>query len=180
MIRTVSTYTTATEAYIAKGRLQAEGIPAYIADEHYIGAQWTISQALGGVRLQVPTSLESQALKIISEIEQGSYQVPLPKKLRESESTHCPKCNSDKTYQINWVWKLSFVLMFMSILPLPFSRHRFKCSSCLNSWVATENRCYSVILQVFVSILIVTVIITIFFFLLYWRCKYAHCLYFSS
>lgn len=178
MIRTVSTYTTATEAYIAKGRLQAEGIPAYIADEHYISAQWTISQALGGVRLQVPTSLESQALKIISEIQKGSYQLPLQKKIIESEFTHCPKCNSVNTYQVNWVWKLSFILMFMSVLPLPFSRHRFKCNNCANSWVATENRSYSVALQVFLSILIATVIIAIYSFLLYWRCKYAYCLYF--
>jgi len=115
MIITVSTYTTAIDAYIAKGRLEAEGIPVYIADEHYISAQWTISQALGGVRLQVPTLLESEALKIITEIEQGSYQVSLPKKPIESESTHCPNCNSGNTYQVNWVWKLSFVLMFMNI-----------------------------------------------------------------
>jgi len=180
MIKTVSTYTTSTEAYIAKGRLQAEGIPAYIADEYYISAQWTISQALGGVRLQVPTSLESQALKVIREIEQGSYQVPLTRKLKESESTYCPKCNSANTYQVNWVWKISFVLMFMNILPLPFSRHRFKCSNCAKSWIASENRSYSVALQVFASILIATVIIAIFFFLYYWRCKYAHCLYFSN
>ena len=180
MIITVSTYTTATEAYIAKGRLEAEGIPVYIADEHYISAQWTISQALGGVRLQVPTLLESEALKIIGEIEQGSYQVFLSKKLIESESTHCPNCNSDNTYQVNWVWKLSFVLMFMNILPLPFSRHRFKCRQCATSWIATKERSYSVIILVFSSILIAVVVIAIFFFLYYWGCKYTPCLSFSN
>jgi len=176
MVKTISTYTTAIEAYIAKGRLEAEGIPAYIADEHYISAQWTVSQAIGGVRLQVPTSLAPQAIIVITKIKRGSYELPLSKKLIESEAVYCPKCNSNDTYSVDWIWKLSFVFMFMSIFPLPFSRHRFKCNNCTNSWIATEHRSHSIFVQIFASLLVALAVLSLFFFLYYWRCKLYYCL----
>ena len=71
---TISTFTTATEAHIVKGRLEAEGIRTSIADEHLITVDWTMSLALGGVRLQVPAESVAQAQKIISELDSGSFE----------------------------------------------------------------------------------------------------------
>ena len=58
---TVGSYTDPIQAHIAGGRLESEGIPVVIADEHLIWGNWMLSNALGGVKLQVPFSRAEQA-----------------------------------------------------------------------------------------------------------------------
>ena len=62
-----------TEAHILLGRLEAEGIPAFIADQQLVQTNrlWTI--ALGGVRLQVPEVLAQQAQAVITALREGRY-----------------------------------------------------------------------------------------------------------
>jgi hypothetical protein len=50
MIVTVCTHT-AIEAYIVRGRLLAEGIPALVAFDQHVWANWSIPVALRGVRV---------------------------------------------------------------------------------------------------------------------------------
>jgi hypothetical protein len=49
----ITTYFAPWEAHIAKSKLEAEGIAAYIADEHLVGQQWLYANAVGGVKLMV-------------------------------------------------------------------------------------------------------------------------------
>jgi len=67
MLTTIATYSLPYEAQIARAKLDSEGIPAYIADEHTINMQWLYSNALGGVRLQVPQSFAQQAIEVLAE-----------------------------------------------------------------------------------------------------------------
>lgn len=175
MIKTVATYTTALEAYIVKGRLESEGVPAFIADEHYIGARWDVSLAIGGVRLQVPASYLEQARSIMVKLEQGHYQEPLFQKNVEIEFVHCPRCYSDDTHFVNWIQKLSLLAFFLAALPLPYSKHRFKCARCKHSWIATEQRGHGIGVQVFTALLITVVLSAIFYSLYYWKCNPYQC-----
>ena len=50
---TIASFTSPLEAHMARGRLEAEGIPAFIAHENHIWAEWFLSNALGGVKVQV-------------------------------------------------------------------------------------------------------------------------------
>ena len=50
---TVAKYCYPYEADLAKARLEAEGIPAFAADEHIVRLDWFYSNAVGGIRVQV-------------------------------------------------------------------------------------------------------------------------------
>jgi hypothetical protein len=67
MLVTIATFSFPHEAHLAKVRLDAFGIPSFIADEHTINMQWFYSNALGGVRLQVPEGFAAQAHEFLNE-----------------------------------------------------------------------------------------------------------------
>ena len=51
---TVASFETAPEAWIYQNRLEANGITAFVADEHVANAYWLYSTAIGGVKVQIP------------------------------------------------------------------------------------------------------------------------------
>ena len=65
---TVGSYIDPIQAHIASGRLESEGIPVVVADEHYIWANWMLSNALGGVKVQVPSSYAEKSRQILSDL----------------------------------------------------------------------------------------------------------------
>jgi hypothetical protein len=64
---TVAVFVSPHEAGMAKGELEAYGIPARVADEFAIGANPLLSNALGGIKVQVPARLVEEARKVLSE-----------------------------------------------------------------------------------------------------------------
>lgn len=71
---TVAVFGSPYEAGMAKSELEACGIPAFIADEFAIGVNPLYSNALGGIKLQVPASYAEEAHQIVS------AQAPLEEK----------------------------------------------------------------------------------------------------
>jgi hypothetical protein len=69
---TVARFMVPTQAHIVRGRLEAEGIPALIADGNFVQNNELLSTAVGGVRLQVPATLVGQANEILAAIRTGS------------------------------------------------------------------------------------------------------------
>ena len=125
MLTTIARYSMPYEAQIAKVRLDAEGIPAFIADEHTINMQWIYSNALGGVRLQVPESYAELAFQIIQEDrsvelieEQGDDRKP------------CVHCGSKDTefYQIGKRW--AFAVFIGISFPLFPVKDGIRCKAC--------------------------------------------------
>ena len=55
-----------TDAHIAMGRLAAEGIDAWLADEHLVQTDWLYSVAVGGIKLQVRPEDAEQARTILA------------------------------------------------------------------------------------------------------------------
>jgi len=179
MFKTVNTYTIAMNAYIAKGRLEAEGIPATIADEYYITLDWTVSVAIGGVRVQVPHAYLDQAKQVITDLEQGKYEVndtsDTDESLKPEELIHCPKCNSTDTHLINWSWKLSLVILFLSHFPFPFLRHVYKCKND-HYWIATEERGQPIYITIFAIIVVFSIFFIILSFLSSLTCDSFFCI----
>jgi hypothetical protein len=125
MLITVSRYSFPYEAHIAKSRLDAEGIPAFIADEHTINMQWLYSNALGGVRLQVPEPFAETALNILNEDREKDLVDAV-----EVDVQICPHCGSDDTefHQLGRRWAF---LMFLGLnFPLFPVRDGIKCHAC--------------------------------------------------
>ena len=62
---TIARYDFVTDAHIALGRLQAEGIEAQLADQHLVQTDWLYSIAVGGIRLLVPEEDEIRARHLL-------------------------------------------------------------------------------------------------------------------
>ena len=63
---TIATFDLWPDAQIALGRLEAEGIPAYMADQHLVQTDWLYSIAVGGIKLQVEAEDEARAREILA------------------------------------------------------------------------------------------------------------------
>jgi len=130
---TVARFTTGLEAHILRGRLEAEGIPAFIADEHLINTYSLISNALGGVRVQVPQLFVENALKILADIEQATRDDNASAN-KNQEAMCCPFCQSKAVKQAKGTWKIAFAVFYVFHLPLPFSNKKYYCESCGKTW----------------------------------------------
>ena len=63
---TIGKYLDVTEAHIAAGLLQSEGIPVYPPDINQLSASPFPGVGLGAVRLQVPASFEQEARRLLA------------------------------------------------------------------------------------------------------------------
>ena len=64
---TIETFTSPWEAQLARACLEAEGIEAVIADEHFFRLYGALSNSLGGVRLQVRPESADRAVELLRE-----------------------------------------------------------------------------------------------------------------
>lgn len=125
MLVTISRYSFPYEAHIARARLETEGIPAFVADEHTINMQWLYSDALGGVRLQVPEPYAQAAQAILAEDREPDLI-----EQQGEETKVCPHCGSANTeyHQIGRRWAF---LIFIGIhFPLFPVQDGIKCRDC--------------------------------------------------
>lgn len=75
---TVATFTTPFEAEIVKGRLEEEGVTAVVRDAEMVTADWTMSQAVGGVKVRVPEAEVERARAILAEEASSEDADPIP------------------------------------------------------------------------------------------------------
>lgn len=122
---TVASFSFPIDAQMARAKLESEGIPAFILDEHTINMQWLYSNALGGVRVQVPGSCAENALKIL----QTDFSEAL---VREQgiDRAKCLSCGSERIEPQIKGKKMAFVVFLFFSFPLwPFKR-LVKCLEC--------------------------------------------------
>jgi hypothetical protein len=118
-----------TDAHIAAGRIESEGIPVFLLGINHASANWLLSNALGGIRVQVPANHVEEARAILAEIAQ-----PLPK-----QDKSCPKCGSMETSAMSNSRKVAFLAVHLFSLPLPWQDTRRHCQACGSEWVVTDN-----------------------------------------
>lgn len=73
MFVTIASFLDPLEARIVLGRLSAEGIDAYVADEHQAINDWYMRQALGGVKIRVRRDQVELSRDILHCLEAGGY-----------------------------------------------------------------------------------------------------------
>ena len=128
----ISSYRDLQDAYLAKGRLESEGVKVFLRNEHTIGVQWLYSTALGGVKLDVPESQVQQAVSILKE--DHSEEIT-DQHLNGSSDINgtCPKCNSTNTLYYDRARKYSAISLMLSF-PLVLFGKRYKCLDCNHIW----------------------------------------------
>ncbi len=94
---TVARYSLAAEAQLMKNLLEEEGIQAFLADDVLIAMDWLLSNAVGGVKLQV---LESDAERATTFIEENSLEtLAKSKPVNESDvDVKCEACGQMSTF----------------------------------------------------------------------------------
>ncbi|USA42193.1 DUF2007 domain-containing protein [Spongiibacter taiwanensis] len=125
MLTTVARFSFPYEAQIARARLDAEGIPAFVADEQTINMQWLFSNALGGVRLQVPSAYEARAREVLAEdlsAEVDAEQGTAP--------ARCARCGSENVAPFQRGRRWAFLVFLGLDFPLFPVKNTRKCSDC--------------------------------------------------
>lgn len=138
---TVATCNELTEAYILKGRLEAEGILCFLGDEHIVGAQPFYAVAVGGIKLKVPENDVDEAKAILASIQAGSAayilgdEIELAPPMQEhTQAQTCPHCGSDNI-AVEKYNKTVFSLSYLFLgFPLPFLNRKYKCYNCGHIW----------------------------------------------
>jgi hypothetical protein len=110
MYLTVAAYTDPILAHIVRGRLEAEGLDAWVADEHTVLADWYMRQALGGAKVRVAVAQFAQAREIVRAIDSGDFV------LEESEGRMPPPCRESLSSRI------AYAMLFTFYLPVPWLR----------------------------------------------------------
>lgn len=123
---TIARYSTTYEANMVKSQLESAGIPAFVADEYTIGVNWLYSNALGGVKVQVPESLAPEALEILA----AETEAP---QTSEPDAETCPECKSNNTEDF-LEKRTSFLTWVLLGLPLLLPTEKKRCNDCGHRW----------------------------------------------
>lgn len=116
------------QADIVRGRLEAEGIPAVLGNRHLVTADWLYSQAMGGVKILVPSEYLLEAREIIAGIDAGKF-VGISEELNLHDS--CAHCGTLLARKISTSWKLAlFTVHVLLPIPLTFRKNVFHCPQC--------------------------------------------------
>ena len=172
MLVTVATYTNPLEAHIVRGRLQAEGIEAYVAHEHHIWANWFLSTALGGVKLQVAPADAQRAREILRQEQAGDYAELMPDANGQDTRPQatCPACRSPEITAARRSERISLLVVWLSSLPLPYNSVAMVCRSCGHNWVDKGAQTYPVLIR-FVVIALLALLFLLLIRGLYYLCS---------
>jgi DNA-directed RNA polymerase subunit RPC12/RpoP len=119
----IATFQYSSEAMIFKGKLESEGIEAFLRDNNTVDANPMYSNAIGGVKLYVKNDDFIKATHILSGISQYSLD-------ENNELIKCPKCDAKQVDMVTSITDIKSLLLFILVL-LPFHfKHKYKCEKC--------------------------------------------------
>ena len=133
--------TTAVEAHILKGRLLADGIPAFVEFEHVLYIRWDYSNLFGGVRVSVPSVCVEDALAVLRRLRTTTtYEMALEAEIGTDPCDQCGVCGSTDIKDERLLANLALFIAFSTNIPVPFSHHSKSCKSCSAHWSTAELR----------------------------------------
>ena len=125
--KTIARFQYSAEAQIIKGRLEAENIQVFLADNVTIDTDPLVSNAIGGVKLKVLSSQTEKAEEILNSIKKYSVD-------DDGEAINCPSCHNSKVELFSTIkdfkslW--AFIIGFLSGT-LPFhAKYKYRCEYC--------------------------------------------------
>jgi hypothetical protein len=127
---TVATFWQPPHAHVARIRLEQADIPCVLLDENLIATDWFFANAIGGIKLKVPSTDAVRARQLLSP----------PDAPPESDEplfdgqVLCPRCGSDRHHPQRVSRRLAFLSILLLGAPLPiFARHN-RCEACGETW----------------------------------------------
>ena len=114
---TVTSSTYPADIQILKGKLESEGIPVFLRDENTINTDPLISDAIGGVKLQVYASDKERAIAFYKQLK--SYVAN-----ERGELIPCKICGK-KQLEVIYLRKNLFYKLFPFLEP-----KKYRCDHC--------------------------------------------------
>ena len=126
---TVASFDSSLEAWNYRNHLAVEGLSPIVTDEHAVTTHWTYSNALGGIKVQIP-QIEIERFNSIAQTE-NEYSFPeFENDESESELSTCPQCNSIEIVVSKWPKRLVYLTMLLFGFPLPIYAIGISCNDC--------------------------------------------------
>jgi len=130
---TLATFSKPTDAYLALGKLQADGIDAVVFDDNVVSVNWLYSNAVGGVKLKVREPEVQRAMEILSEDLSAIAEIDETAPPVQP-AVQCPRCSSSAVSPENFSRRAIFLSWLLLGFPLPLFRRRWACASCGHRW----------------------------------------------
>ena len=140
---TIARFSYLYEAELLAGKLEAEGIPAFIPDAMTVSVDPFLVNTIGGIRVQIPDTFHEQAKELLAELSNKSkpaeskpkFVMHNGKKMRLNNGV-CMECGEAGLYMdVLPLWRsiLSSIVAVGADLPMQKQRNCW-CSSCNAEW----------------------------------------------
>jgi len=125
--KTIARFQYSSEAQIIKGRLEADGIQVFLADNLTIDTDPLVSNAIGGVKLKVLSTQALEAQHILDSIKKYSVD-------DEGHTINCTNCKSEHIELFSTIKDAKSLFWFIfgvlfSSLPF-YTKHKYRCEDC--------------------------------------------------
>lgn len=128
---TVASFSRPVEAHLAKTKLESEGIPCFVTDEHLVQVNWLYSNAIGGVKLKVPSPYLQRARDILRPrprlVVVASDNADIP-----DDELICPRCRSFDVYRRRQ--RVAALMAALFGLAVPWMGRKWVCKQCGYQW----------------------------------------------
>ncbi len=133
---TIAVFDHVMEAEIARGRLEAEGIRAFVQDENLVVQNWLYRNAVRGLRLQVSSEDEVRAIEILNSMKFDDEALD-PDGLNQQDDEACPVCDSDRLEYIPPKRRATYLSWLLLGFPLLTRPRQTRCLNCGHVWAST-------------------------------------------
>jgi len=122
---------------IVKSKLESDGIAVFLKDDMTVTIDPFLSNAIGGIKLQVKSSQAEEALKILNTIELNSDkpevddEITIGNRIFIKTYSFCPKCDSENVFYEKHT--------FLKSLFTNFVKREHHCQDCKNIWFQHIN-----------------------------------------
>lgn len=129
---TIKVFSYDHETYLYEPSFKAAGIDYHMENQKTVAIDPLVSNAIGGIRLQVKPEDVERARALVAEIEANNSTSDLGDVIEvkgqkfEKTLDECPKCESDEVY----LYKQSFIESLIK----PFQKRESYCKDCQNRW----------------------------------------------
>ncbi len=133
---TVDRFRDLSTAIVARGALEAAGIPCFLRDENTVRLDWQISNFIGGMRLQVLQADREAALVVLNGLQNESN--PEEEEDDPLAGDRCPFCGSTAIQRKEESFGLRTAMLWIFTLPLPRGRRYWQCDTCGRRFTEAE------------------------------------------
>jgi len=125
----------ASEAELARIKLESAGIPCFLAGREFASMYWLYSGANRGVKLQVKRSDAERALEVLGpEPTAPGRELEPQAGADESVTPLCPRCHSAEVVYERFSRRFFYLSLLVLGFPLLWGRGRYRCDRCGCTW----------------------------------------------